>query len=48
MAEPPAKKQIDKFKEAARDLECEDSEGPMLKALKKLIKAPPKEKGGKG
>lgn len=38
------KPQIDKFREAARELETDDREEVFDAALKKVAKAPPKEK----
>lgn len=40
------KSQLDKFKEAARELECDDDETRFKERLGKLVK--PKEKHGKG
>ena len=34
------KKQIDKFKEMARELECDESEEAFAKKLNKLVKKP--------
>ena len=41
MSKPP-KSQLDKFKEAARDLECDDDEERFNAALKKIAKFAPK------
>jgi hypothetical protein len=35
--------QLDKFKQAARELECDDSEEAFREKLKKLTEAPPPE-----
>jgi len=35
------KKQIDKFREAARELETDESEGNFDRVLKRVAKAPP-------
>lgn len=35
----PEKKQIDKFKDAARELECDDDDERFKKRLGKLVKA---------
>jgi hypothetical protein len=37
----PPKSQVDKFKEAARELEADDSEEAFDANLKKIAKAPP-------
>lgn len=37
------KPQSDKFKEAARDLECNESEEAFERALKRVASAPPKD-----
>lgn len=37
---PDEKPQIDKFKEAARELECDDDEQRFKERLKKLVVAP--------
>lgn len=42
MVEP--KSQIEKFKEAARDLECDEDEGRWNERLKKIVKHKPSEK----
>jgi hypothetical protein len=42
-----AKSQIDKFKEAARELEADDSEEAFDAKLKKIAKAPPPQSGSK-
>jgi hypothetical protein len=39
----PAKSQLDKFKEAARELECDDDETRFEEKLGKLTKQKPKE-----
>lgn len=36
----PNKKQIEKFKAAARELECDESEEAFTKKLNKLVKKP--------
>jgi hypothetical protein len=41
LPERKPKKQIDKFKEAARELETDDSEEAFDAKLKKIAKAPP-------
>lgn len=46
MAEP--KTQLDKFKEAARDLETDDDEARFDEKIKKLVKAPQKSGGHAG
>lgn len=43
MAKPSRESQLDKFKEAARELECDDDEQRFKDRLGKLVKA--KEKG---
>ena len=45
MSESKQKSQLDKFKEAARDLECDDDEQRFKERLGKLVKPtkPPKE-----
>lgn len=35
--QPPAKSQLDKFKEAARELECDDDEQRFKERLGKLV-----------
>lgn len=40
------KPQIDKFKEAARELECDDDEQRFKDRLGKLVKAPVPKKSG--
>jgi hypothetical protein len=45
MAETP-KTQIDKFKQAARDLECDDDEARFRERVGKLVKQKPVEKKG--
>jgi hypothetical protein len=40
----PKQSQLDKFKEAARDLECDDDEKRFDERLKKLVKHKPVEK----
>lgn len=40
---PDSKPQLDKFKEAARELECDDDPEAFKKRLKKLAKAKPAE-----
>lgn len=42
MPDKPAKSQLDKFKEAARDLDCDDDERRFKDNLGKLAKAKPK------
>ena len=42
MADP--KSQSDKFKEAARQLECDDDEGRFKERVRKLVKQKPVEK----
>lgn len=37
----PQKSQIDKFKQAARELETDDSEENFARLVKKIAKAPP-------
>jgi hypothetical protein len=50
----PDKPQIDRFKELARELECDESEEAFDEALKRLAQAgpapkhEPKKRGGKG
>lgn len=39
-----AKSQLDKFKDAARELECDDDEQRFKNQLGKLVKAKPDEK----
>ena len=41
----PDMAQLEKFKEAARELECDDDEQRFKERLGKLVKAPAKEKG---
>lgn len=41
------KKQIDKFREAARELECDESEAAFDKKLKKIAKSQSPEKPSK-
>ena len=43
-AQAPEKAQIDKFKEAARELETNEDEAAFDRALKKVAKAKPEEK----
>ena len=38
---PKEKPQIDKFREAARELQTDDSEEAFDRVLKKVVKAPP-------
>jgi hypothetical protein len=38
---PDGKSQLDKFKEAARELECDDDEKRFKERLGKLVKHPP-------
>ncbi len=40
------KSQIDKFREAARELECDDDEQRFQERVRKLVKHKPVEKGG--
>jgi hypothetical protein len=40
-ASEPEKPQIDKFKDAARELECDDDEQRFMERLKALAKAKP-------
>lgn len=44
---PDEKPQIDKFKEAARELECDDDEKRFKERLGRVAKAQPKGKGEK-
>lgn len=39
----PQKSQLDKFKEAARELECDDDEARFKERLGKLVKQKPSE-----
>lgn len=41
MAVPEPKSQLDKFKEAARELECDDDEQRFKERLGKLVKVKP-------
>lgn len=41
------KSQLDKFKEAARELETDDDEARFEKKLKKLVKQKPEDKGNR-
>ena len=41
------KKQLDKFKDAARELECDDDEQRFKDRLRKLVEKPDKESGQK-
>lgn len=41
MTDEPAKPQIDKFKDAARELECDDDEQRFRKRLERLAKQKP-------
>jgi hypothetical protein len=41
MASPTNKPQLDKFKEAARELECDDDERRFKERLGKLVKPKP-------
>ena len=43
---PPDKTQIDKFKEAARDIEADESEQHWDERLKRVVKAKPKDQAG--
>ena len=43
----PKKSQIQKFRETARALECNESEAVFNRALKRVAKAPPPPKGSK-
>lgn len=45
---PDEKSQIDKFKDAARELECDDDEQRFKERLKKLTKAAPENGGETG
>lgn len=48
MTKPPAEKsQIDKFKEAARELETNEDEAAFDHALKRIARETPKPKGGR-
>ena len=42
----PPKSQLDKFKEAARELECDDDEKRFKERLGKLAKAPTRKENG--
>ena len=44
----PEKQQVDIFKEAARQLECDDDEAKFSAILKKVAKAKPPEKPDSG
>jgi hypothetical protein len=46
MAVADEKPQLEKFKDAARDLECDDDEERFKERLGKLVKAKPGEKTG--
>ena len=46
MANQPDKPQLDKFKEAARDLECDDDDLRFKERLRRLAKTKPKEANG--
>jgi hypothetical protein len=41
------KRQLDKFKEAARELECDDDETHFKERLSRLTKAPRRDKSSK-
>jgi hypothetical protein len=45
VASKPNKPQLDKFKEAARELECDDDERRFKERLGKLVKQRPHQKG---
>lgn len=45
---PSAKPQLDKFKEAARELECDEDEKRWDERLKKVAEAPSEERKGRG
>lgn len=45
MTDKPAKPQIDKFKDAAREFECDDDEQRFKERLGKLVRQPQNEKG---
>lgn len=47
MVSGPEKSQSDKFKDLARELECDESEERFDRALKRVAESPPPEKGGK-
>jgi hypothetical protein len=38
--QPPAKPQLDKFRDLARELECDDDQAAFDERLKRLAKAP--------
>jgi hypothetical protein len=40
--DPDSRSQLDKFKEAARELECDDDEARFNERVKKLVKVKPK------
>jgi hypothetical protein len=44
--DPVKQTQSDKFKEAARDLDCDEDEGRWDERLKKVAKAKPSKKSG--
>lgn len=41
------KNQADKFRDLARELECDESEERFDKALKRVAQSPPPDRGGK-
>jgi hypothetical protein len=46
MTDEPAKPQLDKFKDAARELECDDDDQRFKERLGRIVKKPPSEESG--
>lgn len=47
MSEPPPKPQLDKFRDLARELECDEDEAKFERQVRQIAKnPPPKNEGG--
>lgn len=44
MSKPASKTQLERFKEAARKLDCDDDEARFAERLREIVKLPPVEK----
>ena len=47
MSKKPNKEQSESFKTAARELGCDENEAAFEDKLRRIVKSPPPEKGGK-
>jgi hypothetical protein len=48
MSDPPEKPQADKFRDLARELECDEDEARFEETVKRIVKAPPKAEDAEG